>query len=188
MDLIGFQVTDASGDQKPKDSSYDPNSKFHGLVLMMPLDKAMIPWDDPKRIDKARKELRELRQYHKYITAILVTKPDLRFHSNKTGPQLIQEIRTTWQSKDRLKIVGDELRNYREKVMLPLRLLTTPICLVHTNYSLDVIPGDERKLAIEKNIGAISEIISQMRSEFKLRAYHDGEVYDGELYQSAQEG
>ena len=70
---------------------------------------------------------------------------------------------------------------------MPLKLLTTPICLVHTNYSLDVIPGDERKLAIEKNIGAISEIISQMRSEFKLRAYHDGEVYDGELYQSAQE-
>ena len=155
LDFIGFQVTDASGAQKPKDSSYDPNSKFHALVLMLQMNEVMFPWDNPKRIEQARNELHKLRIYHKYITAILVTKPDLKFHSNKTGPQLIQEIRTTWQSKDRLMLVDNELKNYRAKVMLPFGLLTTPICLVHTNYSLDVIPGDERKLAIEKNLSAI---------------------------------
>ena len=66
-------------------------------------------------------DLNRLRKYHKQITAILVTKPELRFHTNKMGLQLIQEIRTIWQSTERLKIVESEIKNYREKIMLPLR-------------------------------------------------------------------
>ena len=114
------------------------------------MNEVIIPWDNSKRVGQVIKNLNHLRKCHKQITVILVTKPNLKFHTNKTGPQLIQEIRTTWQSTERLKMVENEVKNYREKVMMPLRLLTTPICL-HTSYGLIVIPGDERKLAIEKH-------------------------------------